>query len=232
MKSIVIIPTVNEVENINLLVNSINKIQKKIDILFVDDCSTDGSRELIIEIAKRRPKTFYLFRSKRTGVGSAHKSGIKFSYNNNYDVCITIDADGTHDPILIKKMIKLITKYDIVNTSRFINEKSLRGWSLWRIILTRVRYYLIRVMLNMHFDSSSGFRAYNLKTIDKKHILMSKENYYFFTTECLYWLFTRGYSIKDIPAILNSRKAGVSKIRIKNIFNALIRLLCIYFRKF
>ena len=93
-----------------------------------------------------------------------------------------MDADGTHNPRLINHMLKLIINknFSIVSTNRFFLKDSMKQWPLFRILLTKLRYYLVSVFLNTKLDSSGGFRAYNLKKINHKDFFLSKNNSYFF----------------------------------------------------
>ena len=124
-KTLIIIPTYNEIENIPDLLRNINKLQPNADILIVDDNSEDGTGRFIKKIDNE--KIFLISRPGKMGIGSAHKDGIKFAYKNNYDFVITMDADGTHDPKYINEMKRFHEEYDLINTNRFLNP------NLWMI---------------------------------------------------------------------------------------------------
>ena len=224
MKIIVIIPTLNENKNINLLVNKINKINKKFHLLFIDDNSTDGTRENIIKYNNNNKNIKFIFRKKKYGIGSAHKEGLTYAFKKKYNIAVTMDADGTHDPKYIVHLIKNIKNYEIVTTNRFLLKRSLKDWPISRKFLTTVRYYLINFMLNISYDSSGAFRSYNLKKIKLSDILSAKDNGYSFFWESLYILHNKNYKIKEIPVDLPYRKLGSSKMQMKDIINALIYL--------
>ena len=120
MKICVIIPTLNEEKNIEKIFIKIKKTKIKLDILFVDDNSKDKSQEIIIKLSKEFKNVDYIFRKNKIGIGSAHKDAIKNTYRQKYDLLITMDADGTHDPKYFKKMISCAKINDYVITSRFI----------------------------------------------------------------------------------------------------------------
>ena len=121
-------------------------------------------------------------RDKKKGIGSAHKLGITWGYKKKYSIIVTLDCDGTHDPIHIKKMIKLIKNknYELISTNRFLKKNSLNDWSYWRIFLTTLRHFLIKNILNIKYDSSGAFRCYNIKKIKLKDILIAENNSYSF----------------------------------------------------
>ena len=221
---LLIIPTLNERKNITLLCKKIRKINSKINILFVDDNSTDGTREEILYLRKKNKSISYIFRPKKLGIGSAHKDGLKFAYKRKYKIILTMDADGTHNPLYIRKLLKYSSHYDLISTNRFIQNNSLIEWPIQRRFLTKVRYYLINILLNINYDSSGAYRCYNAKNIKLKDILDAKNDGYSFFWESLYLLNKKKYSIKEIPIYLPYRKVGSSKMTIRDIIGSLFYL--------
>ena len=228
MRFLIVIPTLNEYQNIGTIYKKIVKLYKKANILFIDDNSNDGSRVEILNLRKKNRKVNYIFRKKRLGIGSAHKLGIKIAKKNNYRYICTMDCDGTHEPKSIKTMFKYIKKYNLILTTRFKYKNSLKGWPFIRIVITNMRYFLIRLVLGSKFDSSGGFRLYDLNMIKLKDILLAKDNNYNFLWESTFILELKKYKITEIPIILHSRVIGSSKMRFKDIFYGLIYLLKIY----
>ena len=167
-------------------------------------------------------------RKKKLGIGSAHKDGIKYAFKNNFNILITMDADGTHNPNDIKKFLKHINKYDLITTNRFLDKKSLSKWPLFRIFLTKLRYHLIKILLGVPIDSSGAFRCYNLNKIRINDILKAKDNGYSFFWESMFILYKKKYLIKEIPSHLPYRTIGSSKMNFSDIFKALRYLIYIY----
>lgn len=233
MKVIIIIPTLNEENSIKKLVNSLKEYLKQYSVLIVDDDSSDTTQSQIVKFKKKFKRINFIFKKKNFGIGSAIKDGIKYAIQKKYDACITMDADGTHDPKKITKMIKIIKtkKYDIVSTNRFYYKESLKKWSLYRIFLTKLRYYIVRILLNTNLDSSGNFRAYNLKKIKSKHFFLSKNKSYFYLIESLFYLEKLNYRIIEIPIVLHPRTFDTSKMRLKHILASLISLLRLRFFK-
>ena len=221
---LIIIPTLNEKKNIKKLFFQIRKLKLKSDILFIDDNSTDGTREEIINFNKKFNNVKYIFRSKKLGIGSAHKDGLIYGYKKRYKKIITMDADGTHDPKYIKKIINLSDQFDLINTNRFINPRSIRDWPLFRKTLTTIRFYLINILLNFNYDSSNAFRCYNVKKIKINDILLAKNNSYAFFWESIFHLNKKKYSIKEISVNLPNRKLGSSKMKLQDIIYSLLYL--------
>ena len=221
---LLIIPTLNEKKNITTLFKKIRKINNKIDILFVDDNSTDGTKEEILYLRKRNKSIYYIFRPRKLGIGSAHKDGLKFAYKKKYKIILTMDADGTHNPKYIKNLIKYSTKYDLISTNRFEKKDSLIEWPVHRRFLTKIRFYLINILLNINYDSSGAYRCYNAKNIKLNDVLGAKNDGYSFFWESLYLLNKKKYSIKEIPIYLPYRKVGSSKMTMRDIIGSLFYL--------
>ena len=221
---LLIIPTLNERKNITTLFKKIRKIDQKIDILFVDDNSTDGTREEILYLKKRNKSIYFIFRPRKLGIGSAHKDGLKFAYKKKYKMILTMDADGTHNPKYIKNLIKYSSKYDLISTNRFKNKNSLIEWPVHRRFLTKIRFYLINILLNINYDSSGAYRCYNAKNIKLNDVLGAKNDGYSFFWESIYLLNKKKYSIKEIPIYLPYRKVGSSKMTMRDIVGSLFYL--------
>tara|TARA_B110000211_G_C14024891_1_gene529339 strand:- start:90 stop:803 length:714 start_codon:yes stop_codon:yes gene_type:complete len=231
-KFLIIIPVYNEKNNISPIVEKILKnFKKKLSILFIDDNSTDGTRPEIYKIQKRYKNIFLIKRGSKLGIGSAHKCGLKWGYKNKYFIIITMDCDGTHDPSYLTRLIQPIKKSEIVTTNRFMKKNALKGWSVWRIFLTSFRHNLIKFLLGIKYDSSGAFRCYDTNKVKLQDILQAKDNGYSFFWESIFILHNKNYRISEIPINLPSRLTGNSKMKIKDIFHALVYLFYISVKK-
>lgn len=224
-KIIFIIPTLNEEDNIYRLIKKIKYLILNCQILIIDDNSTDKTREEIKKACKKF-QIKYLFRNRRMGIGSAHKIGIKYAYKHKFKFAFTLDADGTHDPKYIKKMLEVAKENcDLVISNRFLSKDSISDWPLHRKILTHLRHYLINFLLQLKFDTSGAFRFYKLQNIKLNDILSAKHNGYSFFWESIFLLNKKEYRINEIKIKLPRRKLGSSKMRIWDIADALVYLL-------
>ena len=232
MKTLIIIPTLNESKNIEKLVYKIFK-NSKLKILVIDDNSKDGTINILNQLKKKFVNFNFKVRKKKKGLGSAHLEGISYGYKKKFNFCLTLDADGTHNPKDIKKVLNLINKknYDVINTSRFLRKNSLSDWPYVRRFITIFRYYLVKFFLNTQFDSSSGFRCYDLNKIQFKHFKKVKNKDFFFLIESLYILQKNKYRIRDVPITLKYREAGNSKMKLVHILQSLIELFFLSLRK-
>ena len=230
-KVLIVIPTLNEKGNVSKLAKKILSIIKNANILFIDDSSQDGTKDEIINLNKTSKKINFIFRPKKLGIGSAHKKGIQWGYKKKFSFIITMDCDGTHDPIYINKMLKVIKDQNtqLVSTNRFLKKNSLSDWSVWRKILTRIRHILIKQMLNIQFDSSGAFRCYSVKEINIKDILKAKNDSYSFFWESMFFL-SKKYQISEISINLPGRLSGSTKMKITDIFKAFLYLCYIFYK--
>ena len=224
-KTLLIIPTLNEFGNIQKIYKKIKKTNENINILFIDDNSVDGSKEIIIKLKKKNKKVNYIFRGEKLGIGSAHKLGIKLAKKKKYRYACTMDCDGTHDPIHIKQMFKKIKKNDLIISNRFLKKNSLKGWNIKRKIITKLRYYLVWFMLGTKLDGSGAFRLYDLKKIKLSDIFESKDNNYNFFWQSAFLLENKKYKISEIPIRLPIRAIGSSKMKLKDIVIGILSLI-------
>jgi len=231
MKTCVIVPTLNEKNNLYKLIEKIRKTKIKLDVLFIDDNSNDGTQNEIKTLKRKFKFINYIFRKNKSGIGSAHKDGIKYCYSKKYDLIITMDSDGTHDPKYFNQLIKYSKKFDYVLTSRFKKNDLIKDWPFIRKFITYTRHILVKLFLGMNYDASGAFRCFYTKKIKLRDILEAKNNEYAFFWEITYLLKKKGYTIYEIPVHLVFRKLGKSKMKIKHIIYSLYYLIKIFITK-
>lgn len=230
-KTLIFIPTYNEVENVGRIFLEIKSFNLDADILFLDDNSPDGTGEVIDKLAEQNENVFIIHRSKKSGIGSAHQEGIAWAYEKNYEILITMDCDFTHSPSYIFNFIQSSDKANIVVGSRYLKKHSLASWNLFRKILTHFGHFLTVILLEMPYDASGAFRLYNLKNIDKKLFHLVKSPGYSFFFESLFILNYNKIKIAEIPIELPSRTYGTSKMSWSDAWNSLRFLWILYKRK-
>ena len=228
---IIVIPTLNEKENIKILFNKLTATNLVFDLLFIDDNSSDGSQEIIKELKKKNQNINYIFRPKKMGIGSAHKEALVWCYKKNYKTIITMDADGTHDPKYLKFLIKELKNFNIVITSRFLGKNLLEGWPLFRVFLTRLRYVTISLLLSIPYDSSGAFRCIDCQKVALSDLILAKDDGYAYFWESIFILHKKKYRITQIPVQLPYRTIGYSKMTIKDIFFSIYYLMVVFLKK-
>lgn len=228
-KSIIIIPTFNESENIELIINKIISIDDSNDVLVVDDNSPDGTSEIVKnQINIHDNRVFLIKRDKKSGLGSAYKAGFKWALENNYSYIFEMDADMSHDPYEIKNLKIQLTqnKYDVVVGSRYIDGVSVVNWPLSRIFLSYFANLYVRIITSMPIkDATSGFIGYTKNALSSIELSEIKFNGYAFQIEMKFKLWKKKFKLKEHQIIFVNRKLGKSKMNHKIIFEAIFGVI-------
>jgi len=224
-KTLIMIPTYQEADNIQSLVERLVKLQLDADILFIDDNSPDGTGKLLDECALKYKRIKVLHRRYKSGIGTAHQYGIQMAYVDNYTRLITMDGDFTHPPENISALLKYADDYDIVIGGRHAQKSSLEGWAPWRKILTYTAHAFTSTMLYLPYDATSAFRIYNIEKIPERtfKLIHSKSYSFFFESLCI--LNENKFTIYDVPVVLPPRTLGSSKLKFKDMAYSLFLVL-------
>lgn len=224
---LIFIPTYNERENVEEMLQRLTLLYPNFDILFADDNSPDGTGQVLEELKKQHKRLEVIHREKKLGIGSAHRAGINYAYSKGYDYLITMDCDFTHSPEDISRFMEYLD-YDIVIGTRYKDKKSLSEWNIYRKFLTKLGHFLTKYFLLMDYDATGAFRLYNLRKIPLRAFDNVKSEGYSFFFESLFFLNLQGFKIKEVPIILPKRTYGHSKMGIKEIFKSLLRLFRLF----
>lgn len=222
MKSIVIIPTYNEAENIEKLVKKIFEVVPNIHILIVDDNSPDGTAAIIEKLLETENQLHLIKRKGKLGLGTAYIEGFKYSLEKGFDVIFEMDADFSHNPEDLPRFLEAIEDADLVVGSRYLTGVNVINWPLRRLILSYFANLYTRVITGMPIKDATGgfkcFRASALKQIDLEKV---KTNGYGFQIEMNFRFWAKGFKVKEIPIIFIDRMNGVSKMNKKIILEAI-----------
>lgn len=218
MKSIVVIPTYNELENIKAIITAVLDAVKDINILIVDDNSPDGTAAVVEEMMKTDDRIHLLKRAGKMGLGTAYCEGFAYCLERNFDVICQMDADFSHDPNDLPRLIDELNKgYDLVIGSRYVSGVNVVNWPLRRLILSYGASIYSRIITGLKIKDTTGgfkcFRADMLRKIDLKKI---NSNGYGFQIEMNYKVWKKGGKIKELSIIFIDRRSGTSKMN-KNI---------------
>lgn len=232
IKPIIVIPTYNEKENIARLIYEIFK-QNIIDleIIIVDDNSPDKTAEIAEEISNSKP-VHIIKRPCKMGLGSAYLDGFKKALQLGATHIFEMDADFSHNPKDISRLLESAKVYDLVIGSRKINGGSIVGWNFSRKLMSSGAMWISRLILGLKIkDVTAGFRCYKKEVLEKLDLKKIKSNGYAFQEEMLYRTEKAGFKIKEIPVTFIDRQAGKSKISKKDIIEFFIVLLKLRLRK-
>jgi dolichol-phosphate mannosyltransferase len=217
-------PTYNEAENIRSLIERLLKVGLPADILVVDDNSPDGTGDIVAEMMRNHLNLKLLSREGKQGIGSAHLTALRYAKAEGYRLFVSLDADYSHKPEDIPRLLELKDTYDIVVGSRFQRRSSLREWNLLRRFLTHLGHFLTRVLLRLPYDASGGLRLYRLDRIPLALFDRIESRDYEFFFESLTLFHMTGFKIGELPVDLPARTYGHSKMEIGHMVRGLLHL--------
>ncbi|CAB4608015.1 MAG: glycosyltransferase [Actinobacteria bacterium] len=220
--SLLLIPTYNEVLNIGTLINEIRSTFPALQILAIDDNSSDGTAETINQLMFSDDKIELLSRPKKTGLGNAYRAGFAWGLERNFEYFIEMDADHSHRVIDLEKLLGEADKYDLTIGSRWVKGGQIIGWAKHREILSRFGSGYSRILLGLKVrDCTSGFRVFSKKAIESIDFQNIQSNGYGFQVETLYRLHEAGLSVGEVPITFVERREGVSKMHSGIVFEAI-----------
>ncbi len=230
-KILVIIPTYNEIDNIDKIIREIRAVNAMIDILVVDDNSPDGTAKRIMEIKKSVPNLFIIEREGKLGLGTAYVAGFKYALAKGYRYIFEMDADYSHDPKEIPNFLKAINDADLVIGSRYIKGVNVVNWPLSRLLLS---YYANKYT---HFvtglplaDSTSGYKCFRREVLESINLDDIHSGGYSFQIEMNFKAWKKGFRLYEIPIIFIDRSIGKSKMSKKIVREAVLMVWKLKFR--
>lgn len=231
MKTLIIIPTYNEIENIKKLVTEVfTQVDAQTDILIIDDNSPDGTGDLADVLAEANARIKVIHRAKKLGLGTAYVTGFKYALEKGYEVIIEMDSDFSHDPKYLPIFQQEIEKHDAVVGSRYIPGGGVVNWGLGRRVLSKGGSMYARMVLGIPFrDLTGGFNCWRrqvLESIGPDHL---KSDGYAFQIEIKYKAHRLGFKIKEVPIVFEDRYLGHSKMNKKIVLEAMLRVLLMKF---
>ena len=220
--SLLLIPTYNEALNIRTLINEIRSTFPELQILVIDDNSSDGTAEIIKQLIVNDNKIGLLSRPEKTGLGNAYRAGFAWGLERNFEYFIEMDADHSHRVSDLEKLLEQAGKYDLTIGSRWIKGGEIIGWAKHREILSRFGSGYSRILLGLKVrDCTSGFRVFSKKAIKSIDFQNIQSNGYGFQVETLYRVHEAGLSVGEVPITFVERREGVSKMHSGIVFEAM-----------
>lgn len=233
LKSIVIIPTYNELENIRHLIPELLETYKDLDILVVDDNSPDGTGQYVSEMSKANPRVILLSRPGKMGLGTAYVEGFRYMLANGYELAFQMDADYSHDPKELLNFWKAIQDCDLVIGSRYSTGVNVINWPMSRLLLSYFANKYTKLVTGLPVaDSTGGFKCFRRRVLESVDLNSIKSNGYSFQIEMNYKAWKSGYKIKEIPIIFVDRTKGKSKMSKKIVREAVLMVWKLRMRSF
>lgn len=234
-RGIVVIPTYNEIDNIEVILKKVFDLQLELDILIVDDNSPDKTYAKVQELIDSREygeKLHLIIRQKKEGLGKAYIEGFKWCLDRKYAFIIEMDADLSHDPKYLPAFIENIKEYDLVIGSRYVKGGGVVNWSLLRKFISFGGSTYARTILGISIkDVTGGFKCFRrevLEAIDLDNIMSAG---YAFQIEMNYRTILKGFRVKEVPIIFEDRVAGKSKMSKKIFIEALLNVVTLRLHK-
>lgn len=235
IRKVVIIPTYNEKENIEKIIRAVRQLEEDFHILIVDDGSPDGTASIVKGLQKEFQDSLFLIeRSGKLGLGTAYLTGFNWAIENNYDYAIEMDADFSHPPKDLPRLLSACTEdgADLSIGSRYCNGISVINWPIGRVIMSYYASAYVRFVLGMKvYDTTAGFKCYSRKLLEAIDFDNIKMKGYGFQIEMKYNAYKLGFKIKEVPIIFVDRTEGTSKMSSGIFGEAFWGVLKLRFRK-
>ena len=229
---LVSLATYNEAENIGPLIREIHRYAPQADILVIDDNSPDGTAERVQELAAADPRIHLLRRPGKLGLGTAIVTAMRYAINHNYDLLLNLDADFSHPPRYIPGLLAGMRRKDVMIGSRYVSGGGIRNWPWQRRLISRGVNWLVRFLFRTPAADASGayrcYRVHLLRRIPWERLLSRG---YSFQQEMLLRCHLAGARIGEYPIIFENRRAGSSKVNLREALRSISMILYLGLRR-
>jgi dolichol-phosphate mannosyltransferase len=226
-RTLVIIPTYNERDNLPLILGRVQTARPDVHVLVVDDGSPDGTGELADELALADPdRVHVMHRTSKAGLGAAYLAGFAWGLGRGYTVLVEMDADGSHAPEELYRLLDAVDAgADLAIGSRYIDGGTVRNWPKRRKILSKTANGYARLMLGVDIDDiTAGYRAYRREVLEKIELSTVDSKGYCFQMELSWRTVNAGFSVVEVPITFTERELGKSKMSGSNIREAIFKV--------
>lgn len=231
-KAVVIIPTYNEISNIQKMLETLNSLHPTLNVLIIDDGSPDGTAEIIKNFQKTKNNLYLLERKGKLGLGTAYIMGFRWALEKNFEAVITMDCDFSHEPEAIPQFTEKIGDYDLIIGSRYTGGIRIMNWPMQRLLLSYFASIYARIITGIpFFDSTGGFNCYSRKALSTLNLNKIFSIGYAFQIELKYKVWSLGLPCIEVPITFFERTVGKSKMSRKIIFEAVINVFRLRFKK-
>jgi dolichol-phosphate mannosyltransferase len=233
---IVIIPTYNEIENIENIIRAVFSLSKSFHVLIVDDNSPDKTGAKVSELQKEFHENLFLeVRTKKAGLGTAYVHGFKWALQQGYDYIFEMDADFSHNPNDLERLLNACqnNEADLAIGSRYVTGVNVVNWPLSRVLLSYFASVYVRIITGMKImDATAGFICYRRTVLEQINLDRIKFIGYAFQIEMKYRAFSKKFNIQEVPVIFTDRTKGQSKMSGAIIKEAIFGVISLRIRKF
>jgi dolichol-phosphate mannosyltransferase len=226
-RTLVIIPTYNEMENLPLIMGRVHAARPDVDVLIVDDGSPDGTGKLADELSLADPdRVHVMHRTAKDGLGAAYLAGFAWGLSRQYAVVVEMDADGSHAPEQLDRLLDAIDAgADVAIGSRYVTGGTVRNWPFRRLLLSKTANTYSRVLLGVDIhDITAGYRAYRREVLEKIDLSSVDSKGYCFQIDLTWRAISNGFKVVEVPITFTERELGVSKMSGSNIREAMVKV--------
>jgi dolichol-phosphate mannosyltransferase len=210
---LVVIPTYNEADNLKVIVDRVRTATPQVDILVADDNSPDGTGRVADRMAAADERVHVLHRPGKQGLGAAYIAGFGFAREHGYDAVVEMDADGSHAPEELPRLLDALRDADAVLGSRYVPGGTVVNWPKGRWVISRSGNLYVRLALGMPFqDATGGYRAYRVPILDKIDIASVASQGYCFQVDLAWRAYRQGFRVVEVPITFADRERGASKM--------------------
>lgn len=225
MRKLVIIPTYNEIDNMKSLLPALIQLSESFDILVVDDSSPDNTANFVKEYSQQNPRVNLLLRQKKNGLGQAYIAGFKWGLDKKYDALVEMDADFSHRPEDLVKLLQSLETENIVIGSRYVDGGATVNWGFIRKLISRGGGVYSRMILGYPVqDWTGGFNGWRAQVLQDINLDSIRSNGYSFQIELKYKAQKCGYKVKEVPIVFEDRRVGQSKMSLKIVLEAFYKV--------
>jgi dolichol-phosphate mannosyltransferase len=221
-KTLIIIPTYNEIANVSAMINAVFQLSPELSILIIDDGSPDGTETMVKELQRQYPRLHLISRPGKLGLGTAYIAGFKWALVRDYDYIFEMDCDFSHDPTEIPSFLKAAETADLVIGSRYIGGIRVMNWPMKRLLLSYFASVYIRLVTGIPvMDATGGFKCFRRRTLEIINLDKIFSKGYAFQIELNFKVFSKKLKITEIPITFHERREGISKMNGKIVKEAL-----------
>lgn len=232
MKALLIIPTYNEIKNIDRIIRRVLSKAADLEVLVMDDNSPDGTADAVKALMQTEPRVHIIERPGKMGLGSAYVTGFKYALENGYEFILEMDADFSHNPDDVPRLLEAAQKYDLVIGSRYSNGVNIVNWPFRRLMISYFASKYVRIITGMPIkDPTGGFKCFRRKVLEAIDLDKILSDGYAFQIEMNFKAWTKGFHIKEIPIVFTERSEGESKMSKNIVWEAVWMVWFLQFRK-
>lgn len=231
-KSLVIIPTYNEIDNIEKMLSTLTSLYPELSILIIEDGSPDGTADVVKRFMKENSKINIIERTGKLGLGTAYIAGFRWALERDYEFIFEMDCDFSHDPADIPNLLEAAQTNDLAIGSRYIDGIRIINWPMHRLLLSYFAGVYTRIITGLQvLDATGGFKCFTRNALKSLNLDKVFSNGYSFQIELNFKIWSKGLKVKEVPIVFTERRDGQSKMSGGIVWEAIFAVIKLRLRK-